>query len=75
MSSSIGHSSYALAGYRGGERFSIYVPDELAPEIPESSRERPTASGTDEGGRTPIRARPAKREAIQIAPVKSAGVI
>src|SRR6516225_6827766 len=29
----VGHSSYALAGYRGDERFSIYVPDELAPEI------------------------------------------
>jgi len=29
----VGHSSYALAGYRGAERFSIYVPDELAPEI------------------------------------------
>ena len=28
-----GHSSYALAGYRGDQRFSIYVPDELAPEI------------------------------------------
>lgn len=29
----IGHSSYALSGYRGKERFSIYVPDELAPDI------------------------------------------
>jgi len=28
-----GHSSYALSGYRGNQRFSIYVPDELAPEI------------------------------------------
>ena len=28
-----GHSSYALAGYRGARRFSIYVPDELAPDI------------------------------------------
>lgn len=28
-----GHSSYALSGYRGNRRFSIYVPDELAPEI------------------------------------------
>lgn len=28
-----GHSSYALAGYRGSKRFSVYVPDELAPEI------------------------------------------
>ena len=28
-----GHSSYALSGYRGDQRFSIYVPEELAPEI------------------------------------------
>ena len=28
-----GHSSYALSGYRRRRRFSIYVPDELAPEI------------------------------------------
>ena len=28
-----GHSSYALSGYQGNRRFSVYVPDELAPEI------------------------------------------
>jgi hypothetical protein len=28
-----GHHSYVLYGRRGGSRFSIYVPDELAPEI------------------------------------------
>jgi hypothetical protein len=28
-----GHPSYVLYGRRGGRRFSIYVPDELAPEI------------------------------------------
>jgi hypothetical protein len=28
-----GHSSYALSGYRGKRRFSIYVPEDLAPEI------------------------------------------
>ena len=28
-----GHSSYALSGYRGRRRFSVYVPDALAPEI------------------------------------------
>lgn len=28
-----GHSSYALSGHRGNRRFSVYVPDELAPEI------------------------------------------
>ena len=32
----IGHSSYALAGYRGNRRFSVYVPDELASEIQEA---------------------------------------
>jgi len=29
----MGHSSYALSGYRGDQRFSIYVPDELAPDV------------------------------------------
>lgn len=28
-----GHSSYALYGRHGGRRFSIYVPEELVPEI------------------------------------------
>lgn len=28
-----GHLSYALSGYQGKRRFSIYVPDELAPEV------------------------------------------
>lgn len=28
-----GHSSYALSGYRGRKRFSVYVPDDLAPDI------------------------------------------
>jgi hypothetical protein len=28
-----GHSSYALYGRRAGKRFSIYIPDELAPDI------------------------------------------
>jgi hypothetical protein len=28
-----GHSSYALSGYRGNRRFSVYVPDALAPEV------------------------------------------
>jgi len=31
-----GHRSYALSGYRGNRRFSVYVPDELAPEIQEA---------------------------------------
>jgi hypothetical protein len=28
-----GHNSYALSGYQEKGRFSVYVPDELAPEI------------------------------------------
>jgi len=31
--SGIGHSSYALSGYLGNRRFSVYVPDELAADI------------------------------------------
>ena len=31
--SGIGHPSYALYGRHAGKRFSIYVPDELAPEV------------------------------------------
>jgi len=31
--SGVGHSSYALYGRKGKRRFSIYVPDELAPEL------------------------------------------
>jgi molybdopterin-guanine dinucleotide biosynthesis protein A len=31
--SGVGHSSYALSGYRGSRRFSVYVPDRLAPDI------------------------------------------
>jgi hypothetical protein len=29
----VGHSSYALSGYRGSKRFSVYVPDQLVPEV------------------------------------------
>lgn len=28
-----GHSSYALSGYRGSRRFSVYVPEALAPDV------------------------------------------
>jgi hypothetical protein len=28
-----GHSSYALSGYQGNRRFSVYLPDQFAPEI------------------------------------------
>ena len=31
--SGVGHPSYALYGRRDGKRFSIYVPDDLVPEI------------------------------------------
>jgi hypothetical protein len=31
--SGIGHASYVLSGRSGSRRFSIYVPDELAPDI------------------------------------------
>ena len=31
-----GHLSYALYGRREGKRFSIYIPDELAPQIGEA---------------------------------------
>jgi hypothetical protein len=31
-----GHSSYALYGRRDGKRFSIYVPDDLVPQIHEA---------------------------------------
>jgi hypothetical protein len=30
------HSSYALYGWHAGKRFSIYVPDELVPEVREA---------------------------------------
>ena len=33
-----GHSSYALYGRQGKRRFSIYVPDELAPEVERAIR-------------------------------------
>jgi len=29
----VGHPSYALYGQRGGKRFSIYIPEALAPDI------------------------------------------
>ena len=33
-----GHSSYALYGRKGNRRFSIYVPDELAPDLERAIR-------------------------------------
>ena len=36
--SGVGHSSYALYGRKGKRRFSIYVPDELAPELERAIR-------------------------------------
>jgi hypothetical protein len=69
----VGHSSYALAGYRRVERFSIYVPDELAPEI-----QRVVENGRQfqelmkEAGLRYVTARKGER---RIAPVKSPGVV
>jgi hypothetical protein len=59
----IGHSSYALSGYRGKERFSVYIPDDLAPEI-----ERAVENGRElqrlmkEAGLRYVRARKGERE-------------
>jgi hypothetical protein len=36
--SGVGHSSYALYGRKGKRRFSIYVPNELAPELERAIR-------------------------------------
>src|SRR5207249_1279192 len=36
--SGVGHSSYALYGRKGNRRFSIYVADELAPELERAIR-------------------------------------
>jgi hypothetical protein len=33
-----GHSSYALCSRKGKRRFSIYVPDELAPDLERTNR-------------------------------------
>jgi hypothetical protein len=58
-----GHRSYALSGYRGKDRFSIYIPDDLAPEI-----ERAVEKGRElqqlmrEAGLRYVRARKGKRE-------------
>jgi hypothetical protein len=58
-----GHSSYALSGYRGKERFSVYIPDDLAPEI-ESAVEngRELQRLMKEAGLRYVRARKGERE-------------
>jgi hypothetical protein len=62
--SGVGHSSYALSGYRGKRRFSVYVPDQLAPEI-----ERAVETGRElqdlmkEAGLRYVRARKSERRA------------
>jgi hypothetical protein len=67
--SGVGHSSYALSGYRGKRRFSVYVPDQLAPEI-----ERAVETGRQlqdlmkEAGLRYVRAR--KSEARPIKPLR-----
>jgi hypothetical protein len=60
--SGLGHSSYALSGYRGDQRFSVYVPGELVPDI-----EKAVANGrrlqelVKEAGVRYIRAQKGKR--------------
>ena len=58
-----GHSSYALSGYRENRRFSVYVPDELAPDIQKALEQgRQLQNLLKEAGVRYLRAR--KRERI-----------
>lgn len=62
--SGIGHSSYALSGYRGKRRFSVYVPDQLAPEIQKAVENgRVVQNLIKEAGIRYTRARKAERSA------------
>ena len=57
-----GHNSYALSGYRGEHRFSVYVPDELAPEIQKAVENgRQLQDLMKEAGLRLVRARKSKR--------------
>lgn len=59
-----GHSSYALSGYRGSRRFSVYVPDELAPEIQKAvDNGRQLQELIKEAGLRFVRARKSERRA------------
>jgi hypothetical protein len=62
--SGVGHSSYALSGYRGNRRFSVYVPDQLAPEIQKAVETgRELQDLMKEAGLRYIRARKSERRA------------
>jgi len=62
--SGVGHSSYALSGYRGKRRFSVYVPDQLAPEIQKAVENgRALQDLMKEAGLRYVRARKAQRSA------------
>jgi hypothetical protein len=63
--SGVGHSSYALSGYRGKRRFSVYVPDELAPEIQRAVETgRALQDLLKEGGLRYVRARKNERRVL-----------
>lgn len=58
-----GHLSYVLSGYRGKRRFSIYVPDDLAPEIQKAIENgRELQELMKEAGLRYVRARKRKRQ-------------
>lgn len=59
----VGHSSYALSGYRGKDRFSVYIPDELVPEIQKAVENgRILQQLMKEAGLRYVRARKGERE-------------
>ena len=59
--SGVGHSSYALSGYRGSKRFSVYVPDQLAPDVQKAVENgRVLQNLMKEAGLRYVRARKAK---------------
>jgi len=60
--SGVGHSSYALSGYQGERRFSVYVPDELAPDVQEAVESgRQLQELMKEAGLRYVRARKSER--------------
>jgi hypothetical protein len=62
--SGIGHCSYALSGSRGKRRFSVYVPDQLVPEIQKAVENgRALQDLMKEAGLRYVRARKAERRA------------
>lgn len=58
-----GHSSYALSGYQGKDRFSVYIPDDLAAEIENAVENgRELRQVMKEAGLRYVRARKRERE-------------